>query len=144
MQAYETRLGTKGETEGAEAGDGREGCTSHLCVIDKDGNMVALTQTLLSLFGSRVILPESGVLMNNGVMWFDPRPGRPNSIGPAKRPLSNMLPVLGLHGDAPWLAMGARSEEHTSELQSLMRISYAVFCLKTKTILSVYRQQTPH
>lgn len=107
MEAYETRLASMGDTEGAQAGDGREGCTSHLCVIDGEGNMVALTQTLLSLFGSRVILPESGVLMNNGVMWFDPRPGRPNSIGPAKRPLSNMLPVLGLQGDAPWLAMGA-------------------------------------
>src|SRR3546814_1339940 len=79
------------------------GGTAILSVIDRDGNMVALTQTLLSLFGSRVMLPESGVLMNNGIMWFDTRPGRPNSIGAAKRPLSNMLPVLALDGDAPWL-----------------------------------------
>lgn len=106
MQAYEARLATMGDIEAA-AGDGRAGCTSHLCVIDRDGNMVALTQTLLSLFGSRVMLPESGVLMNNGIMWFDPRPGKPNSIGAAKRPLSNMLPVLGLQGEAPWLAIGA-------------------------------------
>lgn len=107
MAANEARLATMGDTEASNAGNGRAGCTTHLCVIDKDGNMVALTQTLLSLFGSRVVLPETGVPMNNGVMWFDPRPGRPNSIGPAKRPLSNMLPVLGLHNDAPWLAMGA-------------------------------------
>src|SRR3546814_12268807 len=83
------------------------GGTAILSVIDRDGNMVALTQTLLSLFGSRVMLPESGVLMNNGIMWFDTRPGRPNSIGAAKRPLSNMLPVLALDGDAPGLAIGA-------------------------------------
>lgn len=104
--AYQARLATMGDTEAA-AGDGRAGCTSHFCVIDKDGNMVAVTQTLLSLFGSRVILPATGVPMNNGIMWFDPRPNRPNSIGAAKRPLSNMLPVLALRNDEPWLSIGA-------------------------------------
>ena len=34
------------------------------------------------------VLPQSGVLLNNGVMWFDPRPGAPNSIAPGKRPLT--------------------------------------------------------
>ena len=56
-------------------------CTTHFSVVDKDGNMAAVTQTLLSIFGSRLTLPESGVLMNNGIMWFDPRPGLPNSLG---------------------------------------------------------------
>ena len=51
-----------------------------------------MTTTLLSSMGSRVVLPGSGVLMNNGVMWFDPRPGQPNSAGPGKRPLTNMCP----------------------------------------------------
>ena len=37
--------------------------------------MVAMTTTLLSSMGSRVVLPQTGMLMNNGVMWFDPRPG---------------------------------------------------------------------
>jgi gamma-glutamyltranspeptidase/glutathione hydrolase len=45
--------------------------------------------------------------MNNGINWFDPRPGRPNSIGPGKRPLSNMLPLVALDGEKPWLAIGA-------------------------------------
>lgn len=85
----------------------KDGCTTHLSVIDKDGNMVALTQTLLSLFGSRVVLPETGVLCNNGINWFDPAPGKPNSIGPGKRPLCNMVPTLGLKGGEPWLANGA-------------------------------------
>ena len=81
-------------------------CTSHLSVIDEAGNMVSLTQTLLSLFGAKVVLPASGILMNNGVMWFDPRPGRPNSMAPGRRPLSNMCPVIAAN-DAQRLAIGA-------------------------------------
>ncbi len=99
--AYEHRLATMGDTEN------NGGCTTNLCVVDKHGNMVTITQTLLSLFGSRVMLPETGVPMNNGIMWFDPRPGRPNSIGPAKRPLSNMLPSMVLKQGKPWFAIGA-------------------------------------
>jgi gamma-glutamyltranspeptidase/glutathione hydrolase len=70
--------------------------------------MVAMTTTLLSSMGSRVVLPRSGVLMNNGVMWFDPRPGTPNAIAPGKRPLTNMCPVIaaGERG-GPEIALGA-------------------------------------
>jgi gamma-glutamyltranspeptidase / glutathione hydrolase len=72
----------------------RDGSTTHLGVIDADGNAVALTQTLLAGWGSRVTIPGTGVLMNNGMMWFDPEPGRPNSVAGRKRPLSNMAPAL--------------------------------------------------
>ncbi len=65
-----------------------------------------MTSTLLSSMGSRVVLPGTGILMNNGVMWFDPRPGQPNSIAPGKRPLTNMCPVIIRDGDRPILAAG--------------------------------------
>jgi gamma-glutamyltranspeptidase / glutathione hydrolase len=81
--------------------------TTHFNVVDRHGNMVALTQTLLSIFGSRVVLPATGVLMNNGIMWFDPRPGRANSIAPGKRPLTNMCPTIVARDGRPWLALGA-------------------------------------
>ena len=102
-QAYGERLEGLGET----GSDTAETCTSHLTVCDRDGTMVAMTTTLLSSMGSRVVLPKSGILMNNGVMWFDPRPGQPNSIGNGKRPLTNMSPIILRDGDRPWFAAGA-------------------------------------
>jgi len=100
-RAYAARLERMGE--GAPA----PSCTTHLSVVDRHGNMAALTQTLLSRFGSKVVLAESGILMNNGILWFDPRPGRPNSIAPGRRPLANMCPVIVRRDGAPWFALGA-------------------------------------
>ena len=95
--AFSDRLERLGDQDGRR---GLESCTTHISVVDARGNLVALTQTLLSVFGSKVLLPESGLLMNNAVNWFDPRPGRPNSIAPAKRPLCNYVPLIG-EGEAP-------------------------------------------
>ncbi len=102
-EAYRHRLEHMGEVDDTVA----PSCTTHLSVVDGAGNFVSLTQTLLSVFGSKVLLPATGILMNNGVMWFDPRPGRPNSMAPGKRPLSNMCPVVAARDGAPWIALGA-------------------------------------
>ena len=102
--AYAERLAGLGDAEPRAA----ESCTTHLSACDRDGTMVALTTTLLSSMGSRVVLPRSGVLMNNGVMWFDPAPGTPNAVAPGKRPLTNMCPVIAAGADGrPEVAAGA-------------------------------------
>ncbi len=101
--AYADRLSHLGEADPVAA----ESCTTHLTVCDEAGTTVAMTTTLLSSMGSRVVLPGSGVLMNNGVMWFDPRPGQPNSAAPGKRPLTNMCPVIVSEQGTPVLAAGA-------------------------------------
>lgn len=99
--AMATRLSSIGDSRLAP------GTTTHIAAADRLGNSVSLTHTLLSSFGSRVVLPTTGILMNNGIMWFDPRPGRPNSIGAGKRPLSNMCPAIALAADGRTLALGA-------------------------------------
>lgn len=100
--AFDERLRTMGDDT-----DPREPtCTTHFNVVDRDGNMVAVTQTLLSVFGSRLVLPSTGILMNNGMFWFDPRPGVPNAIGPAKRPLTNMCPVIARSDGQNRFALG--------------------------------------
>ncbi len=102
-RAYRDRL----KNMGASDSETRPSCTSHFCVADKDGNVVAWTQTLLSRFGSFVLSPSTGILMNNGMMWFDPVPGKPNSIRPGARPLSNMCPTVALSPKIGALAVGA-------------------------------------
>jgi gamma-glutamyltranspeptidase/glutathione hydrolase len=107
-RAYRDRLKNMGATN-KEAADSetRPSCTSHFCVADKQGNVVAWTQTLLSRFGSFVLSPTTGILMNNGIMWFDPVPGKPNSIRSGARPLSNMCPTVALSPRIGALAIGA-------------------------------------
>jgi gamma-glutamyltranspeptidase/glutathione hydrolase len=103
LEAYAERLEALGDDGEASAPT----CTTHMSVVDRQGNMVALTQTLLSVFGSKVVLPETGILMNNGIMWFDPRPGQPNSLAPGKRPLTNMCPTVVDTGNGVRMAVGA-------------------------------------
>jgi len=102
QQAYHARLEGLGDVDPAG-----ESCTTHITAIDREGGIAALTTTLLSSFGSRYVLPQTGILMNNGVMWFDPRPGRPNSLAPGKRALTNMCPLVGARDGRARFGVGA-------------------------------------
>ena len=110
QSAYKERLRDMGDTDGRRA-LGAEAlapaCTTHFSVVDREGNMAAVTQTLLSTFGSRFVTPQTGVTMNNGIMWFDPTPGMPNSLEPGKRCLTNYTPVLAQAADGRRVAVGA-------------------------------------
>jgi gamma-glutamyltranspeptidase/glutathione hydrolase len=100
-EAYRVRLATLGEVAHAPT------ATTTFSIVDAEGNIVVVTQTLMSGFGSKVRLPSTGVILNNGMLWFDPVPGRPNSMAPGKRPLSNMAPTVVLREDAPDFGLGA-------------------------------------
>lgn len=97
--ACQTRLTSQGHSGNS--------CTTHLSVVDAGGTMVALTNTLLSRFGAKVVSDGTGLPLNNGMMWFDSRPGTPNTITPGVRPLANMCPIIASRGGRPRLALGA-------------------------------------
>jgi gamma-glutamyltranspeptidase / glutathione hydrolase len=81
--------------------------TTHLNVVDRDRMCVSLTATLGGGFGSAVMIKGTGILITNGTYWFDPRPGRPNSIAPGKRVLWAGAPSIVLRSGEPYLVCGA-------------------------------------
>ena len=80
--------------------------TTHLTVADGMGNVVASTQTINSLFGARVMVPGTGMIPNNYMHVFDPRPGRASSVAAGKRVTSSMSPVIVLKDGKPVFALG--------------------------------------
>lgn len=80
--------------------------TTHLTVADGDGNIVAMTQTINSTFGARIIVPGTGIIPNNYMYVFDPHPGHALSIAPGKRVTSSMSPMMALKDGKPVVALG--------------------------------------
>jgi gamma-glutamyltranspeptidase/glutathione hydrolase len=91
--------------------------TTHFSVADAEGNWVACTATINTSFGSKVVIPGTGVVMNNEMDDFSIQPGvsnyfgligdHANAVGPGKRPLSCMTPTLVLKNGQPIIALGA-------------------------------------
>lgn len=82
------------------------GSTTHFSIIDKDGNMVACTKTINHFFGSAIVAPGTGVLLNDEIDDFDKRPGQANSIQAGKKPLSSMSPTLLMKDGKPYASIG--------------------------------------
>jgi gamma-glutamyltranspeptidase/glutathione hydrolase len=91
--------------------------TTFLCTADAEGNWVALNQTINTGFGSKVVIPGTGVLLNNEMDDFAVQPGTPNAfklvgaeanaVAPGKRPLSSMSPTIVLKDGKPVIVTGA-------------------------------------
>jgi len=90
---------------GVAAGPGSNH-TTHLTVADADGTVMAATQTINSLFGSRAMAPGTGMLLNNTMALFDPHPGHVLSVAPGKRMTSSMAPTIVLRDGRPAMALG--------------------------------------
>jgi gamma-glutamyltranspeptidase/glutathione hydrolase len=91
--------------------------TTHIAAADAEGNFIAITTTLNTAFGSKVIIPGTGVLLNNQLDDFSIAPGQANffglvgseanAIAPGKRPLSSMSPTIVLKDNRPIMTLGA-------------------------------------
>jgi gamma-glutamyltranspeptidase/glutathione hydrolase len=91
--------------------------TTHWSVADAEGNWVACTATINTSYGSKVVIPGTGVVLNNQMDDFSVQPGVPNAfkligaeanaVAPGKRPLSSMSPTLVFAGRKPIMALGA-------------------------------------
>jgi gamma-glutamyltranspeptidase/glutathione hydrolase len=107
--------------------------TTHIAAADADGNWVAITQTVNTTYGSKVIVPGTGLVLNNEMDDFAIAPGTPNAFGlvgaeanavaPGKRPLSSMSPTIVLEDGQPVMTLGAAGGPTiiTQVLQTLVR-----------------------
>ena len=68
--------------------------TAHVSAADAEGNVVSVTISQGNPFGACVTVPGTGFVLAHGMCRLDPRPGRPNSIAPGKRPLNNICPLI--------------------------------------------------
>ncbi len=111
-----------------------DGGTSHFCVADRSGNLVALTETINGNFGSLLVADPYGILLNNEMDDFATQIGKPNlygliqgaanAVAPGKRPLSSMSPTIVLKDGRPLLALGASGGPRiiTSVTQVLLNV----------------------
>lgn len=108
--------------------------TTHLSVIDKDGNAVSVTTTLNNSYGSKTVVAGAGFLLNDEMDDFSVKPGVPNMYGavgneknaiePGKRMLSSMTPTIVLKNNQPFLVLGTPGGTTiiTSVFQTLINI----------------------
>ena len=75
------------------------GDTIYLSVVDRDGNIVSLIQSLYSSFGSGIVAPDTGVMLHNRGALFTLEPGHPNLLAGRKRPLTTLVPAFMSKGD---------------------------------------------
>lgn len=79
---------------GIRQGEGKN--TTHMTAADRDGNVCAVTSTINNTFGARIVIPGTGIIPNNYMHTFDPRPGKALSIVPGKRVTTSMSPSMAL------------------------------------------------
>ena len=113
--------------------------TTHLAAMDSAGNAVALTQTLLSAWGSRVVAPGTGVLLNNGMMWYNPEPGTSNSTEGGKKPLNNMCPIVLERGGKAVAALGASGGRRIINTVAQLAVNLIDFDLDIQAAVSAPR-----
>ena len=130
--------------------------TTHFSVLDKRGNIVAVTYTLNTNFGSGIVAAGTGIVLNNEMDDFSAKPGVPNAYGlvggdanaiqPKKRPLSSMTPTFVLKDGKPWLVTGSPGGARiiTTVLQVVSNsIDFGMNPAEASNALRFHQQWTP-
>ncbi len=99
--------------------------TSHLVTIDSEHNVVSMTESVECYFGSGVVVPGTGIILNDTIHDFDPNPNQPNSVEPWKVPMSSMSPTIVLKNGTPIMALGSAGATRivSSTLQAFLNIA---------------------
>ncbi len=134
-KSYNPNLATKSGDVGKIITPNKESTeTTHISVVDKDGNAATVTTTLNGLYGSKVVVSGAGFFLNNEMDDFSIKPGVPNMFGavggeankiePGKRMLSSMTPTIVLKNGKPYIIVGTPGGTTipTSVYQSIVNV----------------------
>ena len=98
--------------------------TVYLCAADADGRMISFIQSNFLGFGSGIVIPGTGISMQNRGMGFSLDPDHPNCVGPDKRPFHTIIPGFVSEGGQPRMAFGVMGGhmQHQGHFQMVQRI----------------------
>ncbi len=106
-----------------------ESHTTSFSIADSEGNLVCLTQSLGSVFGSGVVVPGTGLCLNNFLYWADVNPKSPNRVTPGGSLPMCMAPSIVTDNDAPVLALGTPGSYGILQTQPQALVQYLDFGL---------------
>lgn len=115
------------------------GHTTSFSVADREGNLICITQSLGSVFGSGVAVPGSGILLNNFLYWADVQPGSPNRARPGMPLAMCMAPSISTRDGAPCLALGTPGSYGILQTQAQALVSYLDFGLGLQAAINAPR-----
>jgi gamma-glutamyltranspeptidase/glutathione hydrolase len=101
--------------------------TVYVIAVDQYGNVVSLIQSLFATFGSGLVVPETGIVLQNRGSLFRFEEDHPNVFAPRRRPFHTLCPVIVLSNDLPWLAVGTPGGDGQTHTLTQVINNIAVF-----------------
>jgi gamma-glutamyltranspeptidase/glutathione hydrolase len=111
------------------------GLTTYLAVVDQDRNMVSITSSLLSLFGSGMVVENAGYFLNNRMDYFYLDPGKVNSLVPGKRTRQTINPALSVKDGKPYIAFGTPGSDTQPQTQLQFFLNVVEFGMNVQQAL---------
>lgn len=111
------------------------GLTTYLAVVDKDRNMVSITSSLLSSFGSGMVVEKAGYFLNNRMAYFYLDPNDVNSLQPGKRTRQTINPALAVKDGKPFIAFGTPGSDTQPQTQLQFFLNVVEFGMNVQQAL---------
>lgn len=101
--------------------------TTHFVIIDVHGNIVSATQSQSNHFGSGLVAPGTGVVLNNSLSNFNTVRGNPNEVAPGRRPRTTISPAIFVRGNQPVAALGIPGGSRIPSAMVQVTVDYLAF-----------------
>ena len=101
--------------------------TIYLSAADSDGNMISFINSVFDLFGSGIVVPGTGFVLQNRGAGFTLEDGHPNQAGPGKRPFHTLIPGFVTKDGAPWMTFGLMGGSMQPQGHTQMLLNILVF-----------------